>query len=110
MEGPEEFLEGLGLTLPSLPGTGAKPVLRAELRTTVNGHFFWVADGAELARLRAAPHAFTGPLLDPTQHEWFQPTARSPRLDIDDEILLFASADSLQRFEASRAGPPRHAH
>ena len=110
MKGPETFLARLELALPSALGSDAPAVLSPELRTVVNGHFFWVADADELGRLRGAPHAYTGPLIDPVRHEWFEPAPGSPRLDVDGEILLFASAETLRAFETAGNGPPRHHH
>ncbi len=110
MKGPEAFLRKLELRLPSAVDPSTLATLTPELRTTVNGHFFWVADADELAALRAAPHAYTGRLLDPVEHVWFVPVAESPRRDIEGEILLFASLGSAERFAASGAEPVGHAH
>ena len=103
-------MASLGITLPSALGSGAPALLEPEHRTVVNGHFFWVADETELARFRAAPHAYTGALLDPSTHEWFDPGPDSPRVDVAGEVLLFASAESRRVFEAGTGAPPRHAH
>lgn len=91
MQGPETFLIQLQVALPSPVDPSLPATLSPEFRTVVNGHLFWVSGEAELERFRAAPEAYTGPLLDPTRHEWFDPEPDSPRLDADGEILLFAS-------------------
>jgi hypothetical protein len=81
-----------------------------EFRTRVNGHFFWVANTEELATLRADPHAYTGRLIDPIEHVWFEPSASSPRIERGEEILLFASAASADRFRAGGAQSSGHVH
>ena len=110
MQGPEPYLTSLGISLPSALGSGELALLEPETRTTVNGHFFWVAEEAELTAFRTAPHTYSGPLLDPSTHEWFDPGPDSPRVDVDGEILLFASEDSRRAFDAGEGTPPLHAH
>lgn len=110
MKGPEAFLLQLEVALPSAVDPEAPARLTPELRTTVNGHFFWVANPNELAMLRAAPHAYTGRLLDPIDHAWFEPSATSPRIEQGEEILLFASVANAERFRDSASQALGHGH
>ena len=110
VQGPEPYLESLGISLPSALGTGEPALIEPGTRAVVNGHFFWVAGASELARFHSTPHAYTGRLLDPSTHEWFDPGPDSPRTEVEGEILLFASAETRRVFEAGDGMPPRHTH
>ena len=108
MKGPEAYLTGLGIELAGAVDATQLAVLTPEHRTTVNGHFFWVSDVAELAGFRARAYAYTGPLLDPVEHTWFAPSEGSPRRDVGGEILYFANAGSVARFDADGGVPVAH--
>ena len=106
MQGPESFLQQLRVELPCPVDPSRTAELAPALRSVVNGHFFWVADPVNLEAFRADPARFTGSLLDPTLHEWFTPSAGSPRLDLENEILLFASRETRDSFNPTPARPP----
>ena len=110
MKGPEAFLLQLELSLPSAVDSQVQALLTPEFRTTVNGHFFWVANAEELATLRAEPYAYTGRLIDPVEHVWFDPSAASPRLQQGEEILLFASGATAEQFRERGREASGHAH
>lgn len=108
MKGPEAYLRGLGIELEGVVDPTQPALLTPEHRTTVNGHFFWVSDAERLAAFRARAHAYTGPLLDPVEHTWFEPGEGSPRRDVRGEILYFATAESAARFDAGSGVPVAH--
>ena len=108
MQGPEPFLEKLGVELPGAVDPKTKAVLDPSHRAIVNGHFHWTSSQENLDAFRASAYEYTGPVLEPNSHEWFTPTPRSPRRDIDGEILYFASEESAQEFDESGARPVRH--
>lgn len=110
MQGPEAFLARLGIELSCPVSPGEPAALRPELRTTVNGHFFWVSSAERLEPFRREPARFTGPLLDPATHAWFTPTMDSPRLDREGEILLFEEPASRDAFLAAPTPADRHGH
>ena len=92
-------MTALGLELAPASAELGEPIVDADHRVTVNGHFFWAASPEEHRALRTEPHRYTGPLLDPVDHAWFTPTAASPRIDGRDGILLFRDATTRDRFE-----------
>ncbi len=108
MQGPEPFLEKLGVELPGIVDPKTTAVLDPSHRVTVNGHFYWTSSHENLGVFRASAHEYSGPLLEPNSHEWFTPTPTSPRRDVDGEILYFHSEKSAQEFDNNGAHPVRH--
>ena len=98
MEGPEAFLAGLDIELPSIVDPARAARLEPEFRSKVNGQFFWVADAAEKAAFDSNPARYTGQVPDPVLGDWFLPGDDTPRADSAGEVLLFASAATHQRF------------
>ena len=108
MQGPEPFLEKLGVELPGAVDPKVKAVLDPDHRVAVNGHFFWTSSRENLNIFRASAYEYTGPLLDPSSHDWFAPTSTSPRRDVDGEILYFESEESAREFDEFGAQLVRH--
>ena len=104
------MLHGLDISFPGVVHSDAPAVIASSHRTVLNGHFYWASSTAARAQFEAELHRYSGPVLDPVTHEWFLPDSGSPRRDLDGQILLFASEESLRQFEREGAVFRGHGH
>ncbi len=110
MKGPEPFLAALEVELVGVVDRTSPALMDAAHRVAVNGHFFWAASDVGVEQFRAAPYLYTGPLLDPHMHEWFEPTAESPRKETATGILLFQSVETMHGFGEGGGSYAGHGH
>ena len=110
MKDPEIFLAKQNISLAGIVAPEQPAVLSPATRSIVNGHFFWVSSPERLAEFRANPQRYTGPILDPTTHEWFIPGDDSPRRDTPEGILLFSGTESASKFDGAHSLFLGHGH
>jgi hypothetical protein len=99
VQGPESYLLELGVELKGAVDHEALAILDPTHRIVVNGHYYWTSSAEHTAVFRSAPHRFAGVVRDPVTHEWFDPTASSPRRELGDEIIYFKTSSSFDMFQ-----------
>lgn len=103
MQGPEPYLEKLGIQLPCAVDPGATAVLEPSHRVIVNGQFYWASSPQRAALLRASPHSYSGPIRDPVTGRWFSPTSASPLRLVGGEFYYFSTVESAEDFDRNPA-------
>ena len=99
MQGPEPYLEELGVELPGAVNGNASAVLEPSHRVVVNGQLYWASSPSQTAVLRASPHLYSGPVRDPVSGRWFSPRSSSTRREVGGQVLYFASPANAEEFD-----------
>ena len=103
MQGPETYLNELGITLPCAVDPSRPAVIDASMRALVNHEaYFFSGDGAMKA-FQAAPYRFTGKVTDPVTLVRFIPTAESPTRSYGGRLFYFSSAETAAAFDKDLA-------
>ena len=100
VQGPEIWLNQLGVTVPCVVKTDRPARLDEAHRVFVNYETYYLADDEALATFRQSPWRFTGRLTDPVSEEKFTPTAESPRLDHGGRVFYFPDEKTKEAFAA----------
>jgi YHS domain-containing protein len=103
VQGPEIWLNQLGITVPCVVDPARDAVLDAAHRVFVNWESYYLCDAAALAAFRAAPWRYTGPVTDPVSRERFVPDGRSPSAAHGGRLFYFASDATARTFAADPA-------
>lgn len=99
MQGPEPYLNDLGLEFACAVHPDRKAVLDAEHRVFVNYETYYVSDRDAHELFLGAPHRYAGRITDPVSHQRFSADADSPRRDRAGRIFYFAGAETVARFD-----------
>jgi hypothetical protein len=100
VQGPEIWLNTLGVKLPCAVDPQSAARLDAEHRVFVNWETYFVSDPAAMAAFREAPWEFCGLVTDPVSRVRFRPTPSSPRRDRGDRPFFFHSDATVAAFDA----------
>jgi YHS domain-containing protein len=100
VQGPEIWLNALGVTLPCAVDPQAQARLDVAHGAFVNWESYFVSGPAALAAFRQAPWEYCGVVTDPVSRARFRPTADSPRRDRGDRPFFFESEATLAAFGA----------
>lgn len=98
VQGPEIWLNQLGIEVPCVVDPARMATLDEAHRVFVNYETYYLADAAALASFGQAPWQYCGLLTDPVSGERFQPTAESPRHDHGNRQFYFASKGNFDTF------------
>ena len=101
MEGPEIYLEALGVTLDCAMAQGEGAVLDPEHRSYVNHEIFFFSSAEQKEVFDREPFRHCGPVTDPVSRKRFTPTADSPRRDFMERPYYFDSEATLAMFAAT---------
>lgn len=98
MQGPETWLNELGITVRCVVRRDRPAVLDAAHRVFVNAETYYLADAGALAAFKAAPWRYTGQVTDPVRKERFTPDGASPRAEHAGRLFYFRDQDSAAIF------------
>ena len=102
MQGPEKYLNELGVTIPCAVNPSRKAVLDSAHRAFVNYEAYYFCDEANMAKFIAEPYRFTGKVTDPVTRERFVPSASSPKRSYGGRLFYFISDETLATFDANQ--------
>lgn len=98
MQGPEIWLNQLGITVACVVDPARNAVLDEAHRVFVNYETYYLCDEQALATFKAAPWKHTGLVTDPVSRERFRPDGKSPRATHQGRLFYFASAANAETF------------
>ncbi len=98
MQGPEIWLNQLGITLACVVDPTRNAVLDADHRVFVNYETYYLSDEQAVQTFKAEPWRYTGMVTDPVSKARFQPAGDSPRAVHQGRVFYFASADNAKTF------------
>lgn len=101
MQGPEIYLNDLGISVPCVVDPSRPALLDEKHRVFVNWETCYLSSDAALAEFRRNPLKYVGTVTDPVTRERFRPNGRSTRIEHDGRIIWFAKAENAVRFRAS---------
>lgn len=103
MQGPEKYLNELGVALNCAVDPSHLAVIDAAHRVLVNHEAYFVADGAALQVFQAEPYRYAGKVTDPVSLERFVPTAESPNRTYGPRLFFFSSEETASAFDKDLA-------
>ncbi|MCB1151462.1 hypothetical protein KDK88_07915 [bacterium] len=98
VQGPEIWLNQLGVSVPCVVKTDRPAMLDEAHRVFINYETYYLADAEALATFRAAPWRFTGKVTDPVSNVRFEPDGDSPRRTHKGRLFYFATAEHAETF------------
>ena len=99
MQGPETWLNILGIGLQCVVDPESVALVDADHRAFVNWEIYYFSNDATMTAFLQSPHEFAGLVTDPVSRERFQPSANSPRRDRGDHPFYFESEETLALFD-----------
>ena len=102
MQGPERYLNDLGIQLPCAVDSSRAAVIAADHRALVNHEIYFVADDAALQAFVAEPYRYTGKVTDPVSLVRFEPTSASPTRSFGGRLFYFVTNETAASFDADR--------
>ena len=103
VQGPEIFLNDLGVRVPCVVDPARPASLDEAHRVFVNWETYYLCDDAALATFKAAPWKYTGMVTDPVSRERFQPDGDSPTASHGDRAFYFQTAEHAETFAKAPA-------
>ncbi len=100
MQGPEIFLNDLGLTVNCVVNTGQKAQLDTDHRIFVNWETYYFSDREAIKKFKKSAYKYTGQLTDPVSAQRFQPDKKSAFRQFDGRLFFFQSKDNALAFDA----------
>jgi len=100
VQGPEYYLNQLGITVPCVVDPTREARLEEDYRVFVNWETYYLCDEEALAAFRADPARYAGKVTDPVTRERFRPGPDAPRSDYAGRIFLFSSGETAAAFAA----------
>jgi YHS domain-containing protein len=99
VQGPEKYLNELGVTIPCAVNPSRKAVLDSAHRSFVNYEAYYFCDETSMSKFVAAPYRYTGKVTDPVTRERFVPTASSLKRSYGSRLFYFVSTETVQAFD-----------
>ena len=108
MQGPEQYLNELGIELSCAVDSTRPAIIDSAHRALVNSEAYFVADDAALKAFVENPYRYTGKVTDPVSRSRFVPTAQSPLRSHGGRLFYFASGETAAKFDSdpTRYGTP----
>jgi len=108
VQGPEKYLNELGITLPCAVDSTRPAIIDVAHRALVNYEAYFVADDAALKAFVAEPYRYAGKVTDPVSRARFVPTSRSPTRSQAGRLFYFESSETATTFDTDpmRYGTP----
>lgn len=109
MQGPERYLQDLGIQLSCAVDPSRPAIIDVAHRALVNHEAYFFADDAALKAFVAAPYKFTGKVTDPVSLERFVPTEASATRSHGGRLFYFAAGANAATFDKDPAtyGTPK---
>ena len=101
MQGPEVFLNDLGITVNCVVNPQQKAKLDTDHRVFVNWETYYFSNQEAQKTFKNAAYQFTGPLTDPVSAERFQPNNKSPFRQFEGRLFYFQNQNNALAFENS---------
>jgi YHS domain-containing protein len=102
VQGPEKYLNELGVTMPCAVDPSRNAVLDAAHRAFVNYEAYYFCDEASMNKFVAAPYRYTGKVTDPVSRERFVPTVASPSRSYGGRLFYFVSPQTATTFDGDQ--------
>jgi YHS domain-containing protein len=102
VQGPEKYLNELGLTVQCVVDPSRRAVLDVAHRAFVNYEAYYFCDESAMNKFVASPYNYTGKVTDPVTRERFIPTADSPSRSYGGRLFYFASAQTATTFDGDQ--------
>jgi YHS domain-containing protein len=103
VQGPEQYLNEMGVSLPCAVNPSKTAILDATHRAFVNYEAYFVSDDAAMKAFVAAPYRYTGKVTDPVTRDRFIPTAESPVRSYSGRLFYFLSEETARTFDGNQA-------
>jgi YHS domain-containing protein len=101
VQGPEPYLNDLGIHFPCVVDRTKNASIDARHRAFVNYEVYYVSSDEALKAFVAAPYKFVGKITDPVSHHRFRPTAGSPRRSFQGRLFYLESAETATTFDSA---------
>ncbi len=103
MQGPEIWLNQLGVTVACVVDPTANAILDEAHRVFVNYEAYYLSSAKARETFGDEPWRYSGLLTDPVSRERFQPDAASPSSEHEGRRFYFSSAANAQTFDQDPA-------
>lgn len=100
VQGPEIWLNELGISLPCVVAPDREAVLDVAHRRFVNYEAYYLSTEDALQTFDQAPWRYTGLVTDPVGRKRFQPNGNSPATSHAGRLFYFSSPDAAATFAA----------
>ena len=102
VQGPDQYLNELGITLSCAVDPSRPAVIDASHRALVNYEAYYFADDAAMKSFIAEPYRYTGKVTDPVSMARFVPTAESPSRSFGGRLFYFSSSETAATFDTDQ--------
>jgi YHS domain-containing protein len=103
VQGPDPYLQDLGITLSCAVDPSRPAVLDAAHRAFVNYEAYYFSDEAAMQKFMAEPYRYTGKVTDPVTRARFVPAAESPTRSYGGRLFYFMSQETVSAFDSNPA-------
>lgn len=103
MQGPEQYLNELGITLSCAVDPSRPAILDASMRALVNHEAYFFSGDVAMKAFQAEPYRYTGKVTDPVSLVRFIPTAESPTRSYGGRLFYFSTNETAAAFDADLA-------
>jgi len=100
VQGPEKYLNELGISLPGAVDPSKPAILDVAHRELVNYEAYYFSDDEAMKLFETEPYRYTGKVTDPVSLERFLPTEASPVRSYGGRLFYFASQANASTFDA----------
>ncbi len=104
MQGPEVFLNNLGLSVNCVVNIKEKAQIDEKHRVFVNWETYYLSNNQALKKFKKSAYEYTGKLTDPVNQSRFQPTKESPARIIDGRYFYFQNQENALAFDDDPEG------
>jgi YHS domain-containing protein len=101
VQGPEQYLNELGLQLQCVVDPSRPAILDMAHRALVNYEAYYFCDDAAMKKFAEAPYKYTGKVTDPVTMDRFTPNADSPSRSYMGRLLYFTSNETASTFDGN---------
>ena len=99
MQGPEVYLNDLGIGFTCIVDTDKPAVLDGAHRVLLNYESYYFSSKEARSQFLEAPHPYCGRVTDVVTRERFEPAEASPRRELNGRVFLFSSAETAAQFD-----------
>jgi YHS domain-containing protein len=100
VQGPEQYLNELGIQIACAVDPSRPAMLDASHRALVNHEAYYFADDSAMRAFIAEPYRYTGKVTDPVSLARFVPGAESPVRSYSGRLFYFTSEETAKTFDS----------